>query len=321
MTEINEISEIIKKDNLRTVLIIEKDSYFQKKLIDYLEENIPRDIYSSNVNLIDIEKINDISTILENMNTYPLGHNKRFIIILNLHEANEALVNNLIKFNLSPNKFAKIFYFSKKLIKKFSVDREYEFNHNNMRKIFIKDMLKDNNIKLSKILEELIIDKFPESRIGIENEVEKIKTFVNKGKVDENKIKELYNNYERTVFAETYSLDKYINNKNFKELLSNFNKTKFEKNIFMEIGRIAWKYRQYLKIKILQGRNKTDNEIINATKISKFQFKYIKAETNKLKMSDLQKTLRELQRADKLLKSSDISQKTIIFNLLKNIAN
>ena len=44
MTEINEISEIIKKDNLRTVLIIEKDSYFQKKLIDYLQENIPSDI-------------------------------------------------------------------------------------------------------------------------------------------------------------------------------------------------------------------------------------------------------------------------------------
>ena len=38
MTEINEISEIIKKDNLRTVLIIEKDSYFQKKLIDYLQK-------------------------------------------------------------------------------------------------------------------------------------------------------------------------------------------------------------------------------------------------------------------------------------------
>ncbi len=321
MTEINEISEIIKKDNLRTVLIIEEDSYFQKKLIDYLQENIPSDIYSSNVNLIDIEKINDISTILENMNTYPLGHNKRFIIILNLHEANKALVDNLIEFNLSPNKFAKIFYFSKKLIKKFGVDKEYEFNDNNMRKIFIKDILKANNIKLSKILEELIIDKFPESRIGIENEIEKIKTFTNKGKIDENKINELYNNYERTVFAETYSLDKYINNKNLKELLNNFNKTNFEKNIFMEIGRIAWKYRQYLKIKILQGRNKTDNEIINATKISKFQFKYIKAETNKLKMSDLQKTLRELQKADKLLKSSDISQKTIIFNLFKNIGN
>ena len=321
MTEINEISEIIKKDNLRTVLIIEKDSYFQKKLIDYLQENIPSDIYSSNVNLIDIEKINDISTILENMNTYPLGNNKRFIIILNLHEANKTLVDNLIEFNLSPNKFAKIFYFSKKLIKKFGVDKEYEFNDNNMRKIFIKDILKANNIKLSKILEELIIDKFPESRIGIENEIEKIKTFTNKGKIDENKINELYNNYERTVFVETYSLDKYINNKNFKELLNNFNKTNFEKNIFMEIGRIAWKYRQYLKIKILQDRNKTDNEIINATKISKFQFKYIKAETNKLKMSDLQKTLRELQKADKLLKSSDISQKTIIFNLFKNIGN
>ena len=243
------------------------------------------------------------------MNTYPLGNNKRFIIILNLHEANKTLVDNLIEFNLSPNKFAKIFYFSKKLIKKFGVDKEYEFNDNNMRKIFIKD-----------ILEELIIDKFPESRIGIENEIEKIKTFTNKGKIDENKINELYNNYERTVFAETYSLDKYINNKNFKELLNNFNKTNFEKNIFMEIGRIAWKLPSPSGDES-RVENKTDNEIINATKISKFQFKYIKAETNKLKMSDLQKTLRELQKADKLLKSSDISQKTIIFNLFKNIGN
>ena len=38
-------------------------------------------------------------------------------------------------------------------------------------------------------------------------------------------------------------------------------------------------------------------------------------------MNDLLKTLRELQNADKLLKSSDISQKTIIFNLIKNLTN
>ncbi len=321
MAEINEISEIVEKDNLRTVLIVEEDSYYQKKLLDYLIENTPNDIYSSNVNIIDIERTNDIPTILENMNTYPLGYNKRFIIILNVNEANKELIDNLIEFNLNPNKFAKIFYFSKKILKKFGVDKKYEFNDKNMRNIFIKDILEANNIKLSKNLMELITDKFPESRIGIENEVEKIKAFANKGKIDEPKVNELYNDHKRTVFTETYNLDKYINNKNFKELLRNFNKTNFEKNIFMEIGRIAWKYRQYLKIKILQNKNKTDDEIISATKISKFQFKYIKAESNKLKMNDLLKTLRELQNADKLLKSSDISQKTIIFNLIKNITN
>jgi DNA polymerase III delta subunit len=321
MAEINEISEIVEKDNLRTVLIVEEDSYYQKKLLDYLIENTPNDIYSSNVNIIDIERTNDIPAILENMNTYPLGYNKRFIIILNVNEANKELIDNLMEFNLNPNKFAKIFYFSKKTLKKFSVDKKYEFNDKNMRNIFIKDILTTNNIKLSKNLMELVTDKFPESRIGMENEVEKIKAFISKGKIDESKVNELYNDHQRTVFAETYGLDKYINNKNFKELLRNFNKTNFEKNIFMEIGRIAWKYRQYLKIKILLDKNKTDNEIISATKISKFQFKYIKAESNKLKMNDLLKTLRELQKADKLLKSSDISQKTIIFNLIKNIGN
>ena len=52
------------------------------------------------------------------MNTYPLGNNKRFIIILNLHEANKTLVDNLIEFNLSPNKFAKIFILFEEINKK-----------------------------------------------------------------------------------------------------------------------------------------------------------------------------------------------------------
>ena len=64
----------------------------------------------------------------------------------------------------------------------------------------------------------------------------KIKTFTNKGKIDENKINELYNNYERTVFVETYSLDKYINNKNFKELLNNFNKQTLKKIFLWKSG-------------------------------------------------------------------------------------
>ena len=31
MAEINEISEIVEKDNLRIMLIVEEDSYYQKK--------------------------------------------------------------------------------------------------------------------------------------------------------------------------------------------------------------------------------------------------------------------------------------------------
>ena len=127
-------------------------------------------------------------------------------------------------------------------------------------------------------------------------------------------------NNKREFFNESYSLDIDINKKNRKNLLKNYEKTNFNENIFMEVGRITWKYKLYLKIKILLKDGYKDSEIIEKIKVSKYQFKYIKNEANNLSLNDILKTLIELVKADKKLKSTDIPSEIISFNLLKNIS-
>ena len=88
----------------------------------------------------------------------------------------------------------------------------------------------------------------------------------------------------------------------------------------MEVGRITWKYKLYLKIKILLTNGCKDSEIIEKIKVSKYQFKYIKNEASNLSLNDILRTLIELVKADKNLKSTDIPNEIISFNLLKNIS-
>ena len=133
-------------------------------------------------------------------------------------------------------------------------------------------------------------------------------------------IMDYIDNNKREFFNESYSLDIDINKKNRKNLLKNYEKTNFNENIFMEVGRITWKYKLYLKIKILLKDGYKDSEIIEKIKVSKYQFKYIKNEANNLSLNDILKTLIELVKADKKLKSTDIPSEIISFNLLKNIS-
>ena len=133
-------------------------------------------------------------------------------------------------------------------------------------------------------------------------------------------ITDYIDNNKREFFNESYSLDIDINKKNRKNLLKNYEKTNFNENIFMEVGRITWKYKLYLKIKILLKDGYKDSEIIEKIKVSKYQFKYIKNEANNLSLNDILKTLIELVKADKKLKSTDIPSEIISFNLLKNIS-
>ena len=63
----------------------------------------------------------------------------------------------------------------------------------------------------------------------------------------------------------------------------------------MEVGRITWKYKLYLKIKILLKDGYKDSEIIEKIKVSKYQFKYIKNEANNLSLNDILMELQQMQ--------------------------
>ena len=296
------------------------DSYYESKILSFLKNRLNSDLYSTDVFIRDLAEKYNINGIIDELNTFPFGDRKRYFILKNVDKIKKdelALIND---YNLKPNKKVKVFYFSTKSNFKLKVDIEIKFksNRDNIRDLIL-DKLKLSNINLDKNIIDKLLSKISENRLKVDKEINNIINLRNNSD-DISTIMDYIDNNKREFFNESYSLDIDINKKNRKNLLKNYEKTNFNENIFMEVGRITWKYRLYLKIKILLKDGYKDSEIIEKIKVSKYQYKYIKNEANNLSLNDILKTLIELVKADKKLKSTDIPSEIISFNLLKNIS-
>jgi len=259
------------------------------------------------IDLRDIKKNNKLIIIYRNYNK-------------NVDKIKKDELTLINDYNLKPNKKVKVFYFSTKSNFKLKVDIEIKFksNRDNIRDLIL-EKLKLSNINLDKNIVDKLLSKISENRLKVDKEINNIINLMNNSD-DIKTTMDYIDNNKREFFNESYSLDIDINKKNRKNLLKNYEKTNFNENIFMEVGRITWKYKLYLKIKILLKDGYKDSEIIEKIKVSKYQFKYIKNEANNLSLNDILKTLIELVKADKKLKSTDIPSEIISFNLLKNIS-
>ena len=320
MPDNKNIEDLILDDKLFSLIFIENDSYYESKILSFLKNRLNSDLYSTDVFIRDLAEKYNINGIIDELNTFPFGDRKRYFILKNVDKIKKdelALVND---YNLKPNKKVKVFYFSTKSNFKLKVDIEIKFksNRDNIRDLIL-DRLKLSNINLDKNIIDKLLSKISENRLRVDKEINNIINLMSNSD-DIDTIMDYIDNNKREFFNESYSLDIDINKKNRKNLLKNYEKTNFNENIFMEVGRITWKYKLYLKIKILLKDGYKDSEIIEKIKVSKYQFKYIKNEANNLSLNDILKTLIELVKADKKLKSTDIPSEIISFNLLKNIS-
>lgn len=320
MPDNKNIEDLILDDKLFSLIFIENDSYYESKILSFLKNRLNSDLYSTDVFIRDLAEKYNINGIIDELNTFPFGDRKRYFILKNVDKIKKdelALIND---YNLKPNKKVKVFYFSTKSNFKLKVDIEIKFksNRDNIRDLIL-DKLKLSNINLDKNIIDKLLSKISENRLKVDKEINNIINLRNNSD-DISTIMDYIDNNKREFFNESYSLDIDINKKNRKNLLKNYEKTNFNENIFMEVGRITWKYKLYLKIKILLKDGYKDSEIIEKIKVSKYQFKYIKNEANNLSLNDILKTLIELVKADKKLKSTDIPSEIISFNLLKNIS-
>ena len=320
MPDNKNIEDLILDDKLFSLIFIENDSYYESKILSFLKNRLNSDLYSTDVFIRDLAEKYNINGIIDELNTFPFGDRKRYFILKNVDKIKKdelALIND---YNLKPNKKVKVFYFSTKSNFKLKVDIEIKFksNRDNIRDLIL-DKLKLSNINLDKNIIDKLLSKISENRLKVDKEINNIINLMNNSD-DIKTIMDYIDNNKREFFNESYSLDIDINKKNRKNLLKNYEKTNFNENIFMEVGRITWKYKLYLKIKILLKDGYKDSEIIEKIKVSKYQFKYIKNEANNLSLNDILKTLIELVKADKKLKSTDIPSEIISFNLLKNIS-
>ena len=320
MPDNKNIEDLILDDKLFSLIFIENDSYYESKILSFLKNRLNSDLYSTDVFIRDLAEKYNINVIIDELNTFPFGDRKRYFILKNVDKIKKdelALIND---YNLKPNKKVKVFYFSTKSNFKLKVDIEIKFksNRDNIRDLIL-EKLKLSNINLDKNIIDKLLSKISENRLKVDKEINNIINLRNNSD-DISTIMDYIDNNKREFFNESYSLDIDINKKNRKNLLKNYEKTNFNENIFMEVGRITWKYKLYLKIKILLKDGYKDSEIIEKIKVSKYQYKYIKNEANNLSLNDILKTLIELVKADKKLKSTDIPSEIISFNLLKNIS-
>jgi len=320
MPDNRSLEDLILDDKLFSLIFIENDSYYESKILSFLKNRLSTDLYSTDVFIRDLTEKNDITEIIDELNTFPFGNRKRYFILKNIDKVKKDQVALINDYNLKPNDKVKVFYFSTKSNFKLKVDIEIKFKSNRENiKDLISEKLRLSNINLDKNIMDKLISKISENRLKVDKEVDNIINLVNNSH-DKNTIIDYIDNNKREFFNESYSLDIDINKKNRKNLLKNYEKTNFIENIFMEVGRITWKYKLYLKIKILLTNGCKDSEIIEKIKVSKYQFKYLKNEANNLSLNDILRTLIELVKADKKLKSTDIPSEIISFNLLKNIS-
>ena len=320
MPDNRSLEDLILDDKLFSLIFIENDSYYESKILSFLKNRLSTDLYSTDVFIRDLTEKNDITEIIDELNTFPFGNRKRYFILKNIDKVKKDQVALINDYNLKPNDKVKVFYFSTKSNFKLKVDIEIKFKSDRENiKDLISEKLRLSNINLDKNIMDKLISKISENRLKVDKEVDNIINLVNNSH-DKNTIIDYIDNNKRDFFNQSYSLDIDINKKNRKNLLKNYEKTNFIENIFMEVGRITWKYKLYLKIKILLTNGCKDSEIIEKIKVSKYQFKYLKNEANNLSLNDILRTLIELVKADKKLKSTDIPSEIISFNLLKNIS-
>jgi len=320
MPDNKNIEDLILDDKLFSLIFIENDSYYESKILSFLKNRLNSDLYSTDVFIRDLAEKYNINVIIDELNTFPFGDRKRYFILKNVDKIKKDELPLINDYNLKPNKKVKVFYFSTKSNFKLKVDIEIKFksNRDNIRDLIL-EKLKLSNINLDKNIVDKLLSKISENRLKVDKEINNIINLRNNSD-DISTIMDYIDNNKREFFNESYSLDIDINKKNRKNLLKNYEKTNFNENIFMEVGRITWKYKLYLKIKILLKDGYKDSEIIEKIKVSKYQYKYIKNEANNLSLNDILKTLIELVKADKKLKSTDIPSEIISFNLLKNIS-
>tara|TARA_A100001234_G_scaffold78867_2_gene69833 strand:- start:18952 stop:19917 length:966 start_codon:yes stop_codon:yes gene_type:complete len=319
MPDKTRLKDIISNEKILTIFINEDDSYFEKNILNTLKQILGDSIYSTNVIVRDLSEKNNIVSILDEMNTFPFGKEKRYFIIKNIDKLKKDEFIFFNEYNLKPNPKAKVFYFSSKSNIKIKTDKEIKFkNTRDSIDKLIRSKFSEININLKDEIFKELSSKISDNRLVADKEIDNILKIYESSN-DINLVEKYISNSKREFFNDTFSLDFDINNKNRKKLLVNFEKTEFKENIFMEIGRITWKYKLYLKIKILLKKGYSDEKILKISKISKYQYKYVKQESQNLSLQDILKTLSLLVDSDKKLKSTDIPHEIISFNLLKNL--
>ena len=310
------VEKFIKEEGV-SLKIIDSTNYSIESVKKILKINSEEGL--DNVNIFDFSKSNTCDNFINICNTYPYLSKYRFVVIYGLKETDSETIQEINDYLINPMKTTKhIFIFDNKKIN-ITCDFENDENDSESDMIkFIEKELKNRSLKLKdKNIAELAL-KFSD-KLSVLSYLTKLESLNKTKNMNEELVNNLIRDERNEVFKETYDLIKYINNKNLKACLLEVQKTRFKENIFLEISRLTWRFRTYLKIKSLKNAAFNNQDIIKTTKISKYQYKYFEQETNKKSMNDILESLRTLKEVDQLLKTTNLNHENIILNLFNKL--
>ena len=285
-----------------------------------------KDFASSSISIYDLEEV-ELSSALEDLDTYGFLSDKKVIVLLNIenlkYDDYKKDIDHLIKYIENPNPDNLLIIYSKgnntlKTIKELKkVCKVIEVNLN--IKDYIKNTFKDYKIdfKAINMLEEYCLDDFTK----VVSECDKLKNYKCNEKVitcediDVLVNKKLGDSRDLT-FAFSRSLaekDKKTSLEKYKELL--------EYNIepLSIIGLLASQIRIIYQVKLLEDKGLKDKEISEVLGEKEFRIKKTRELTRLYSKDELLSLMQELSNMDYRLKTEDIDGNNLIELFILNI--
>ena len=304
------------KDGI-TLKVVDSTSYSLLAVKESLSSK--SDEALDNIMFFDFNKNKDVQSLISTFNTYPYSSEFRYVIVSGIKEKDSEIIKQIQDYLLNPMKTTKHIFIVEN--KKINIKCQFEGSDDDSEKgtiNFIKNQLKSRNIDLrEKNIRELAVKS--KNKLSIISFIEKIQTLNNANSLNQNLVEDLLKDQKSDSYKEAYDLMNYINNKNLKACLLEIQKTNFKENIFLEISRITWRFRTYLKIKSLKDASFSNEEIMKMTKVSKYQYKYFDQETSRKKTNEILQALQALREVDVLIKTTNLSYDNILLNLFKKL--
>ena len=311
------IENFIDKPNAVSLQIYDSTNYSLTTIKTILEKKTAQGFENSNY--FDFTKDKKIDDFLTLCNTYPHMSDYRYIVITGINEKDSESIKQITNYLSNPMKTTKHIFIVDN--KKISFPTEYKIDESETESstvAFINRKISESNIELKESSIRGLARK-TSNKLSIISYIDKIKVLNENNSLNQSIIEDLLNDQKIESFKETYDLMNHINNKDLKACLLEIQRTKFKENIFLEISRLTWRFRTYLKIKSLKNASVNNDEIIKSTRVSKYQFKYFDIETKKKTTKEILEALRELKKVDQMLKSTDLNHENILLQLFRKL--
>ena len=279
---------------------------------------------SSLISIYDLEEV-ELSSALEDLDTYGFLSSKKVIVLLNIenlkYDDNKKDLDHLIKYIENPNPDNLLIIYSRgnntlKTIKELKkVCKVIEVNIS--IKDYIKNTFKDYKIDFRAInmLEEYCLDDFTK----VVSECDKLKNYKCNDKVITcEDINVLVNKKLGDPRDLTFAFSRSLAEKNKKEALEKY-KELLEYNIepLSIIGLLASQIRIIYQVKLLE--DKKDSEIADILSEKEFRIKKTRELTRLYSKSELLKLMQDLSNMDYRLKTEDIDGNSLIELFILNI--